>query len=163
MLAVRAVAADVERVDVAVNQSAAKLCRPSEQRRRPDTLQDAKYSIPWMTAFTLAHGRVDLQTLGDHALPDATVLTLADRVHIHETLPDNPGHPPAEVRITLKNGKVIASAPVGDIAIGAQRVRAKFDACLAHAGHSEAQARALWSRLSALHEEADVGFIFAPA
>jgi 2-methylcitrate dehydratase PrpD len=116
-----------------------------------------------MTAFTLAHGRVDLQTLGGHALPDAAVHALADRVHIHETLPDNPGHPPAEIRVTLKNGQGIVSAPVGDIAIGAQQVREKFDACLAHAGQSEAQGRALWSRLSALREEADVGFIFAPA
>ena len=162
MVAARAVAADVERVDVAVNPSAAKLCRPLEQRRRPDTLQDAKYSIPWMTAFTLTHGCVDLQTLGDHALPGVAVHALADRVHIHETLPDNPGHPPAEIRVTLKNGQVIASAPVGDVAIGAQQVREKFDACLAYAGHSEAQARALWSRLSALHEETDVGFVFAP-
>jgi 2-methylcitrate dehydratase PrpD len=163
MLAARASATDVERIDVAVNQSAAKLCCPLEQRRRPDTLQDAKYSIPWMTAFTLAHGRVDLQTLGDHALLDAGVLTLADHVHIHETLPDNPGHPPAEISVTLKNGQVIVSAPVGDVAIDAQQVRAKFDACLAHAGQSEAEALALWSRLSALHEEADVDFIFAPA
>ena len=155
-------AEDARSIDVAVNGSAAKLCRPLDERRRPATLQDAKYSIPWMVAFTLRHGRVDLQTLDEPALSDREVHALADRVRIHETLPDKPGHPPAEIRVTTQQGAVFDSAPVGEIEVGDAQVRAKFDACLAYAGHSASQSQSLWGRLQSLDDERDVAFICGP-
>ncbi len=130
-----AVKADpIRRVVVKVNASAAKLCRPLEDRRRPETLQDAKYSIPFVTAFALAHGRVDLATLGPEAVHDAAALDLARRVEIDESLPDGPGHPPAVIVVTTDRGEVtspVGRPPVPDEAA----IRAKFEACLAHAGN----------------------------
>lgn len=116
-------------VRVAVNGSAAKLCQPLEQRRRPTTLQDAKYSIPFMTAFALAHGRVDLASLGPEVVRDEAALAIAERIEIAETLPDRPGHPPAEItagNLTVRR----EAAPVW----GAAEVRGKVLDCLAHAG-----------------------------
>jgi 2-methylcitrate dehydratase PrpD len=133
------------RVTVAVNASAAKLCHPLEGRRVPETLQDAKYSIPFMTAFALAHGRVDLETLGPQVTRDVDALALAQRVDIVETMPDKPGHPPAELTADGPDGPVTVrrtAAPVLD----AGGVRAKFLDCMRHAGHG-ASGAAIWDRL----------------
>jgi len=133
------------RITVAVNASAAKLCHPIEGRRVPDTLQDAKYSIPFMTAFTLAHGRVDLETLGPQVTQDEAALALAQRIDILETMPDKPGHPPAEITAEGPGGPITirrTAAPVLDEA----GVRAKFGECLRHVGHDAAAGEA-WDRL----------------
>ncbi len=135
------------RVTVGVNASAAKLCRPLAQRRRPETLQDAKYSIPFLTAFALAHGRVDLAALGPDAPRDAAARALAERIDIIETMPDRPGHPPAEITVEAPGGRPRTvrrdAAPVPDAAA----VRAKALDCLRHAGHG-AEAAALWDRMA---------------
>ncbi|MDI3305809.1 MAG: MmgE/PrpD family protein [Acetobacteraceae bacterium] len=135
------------RITVAVNASAAKLCRPLEQRRRPETLQDAKYSIPFMTAFALAHGRIGLASLGPQAMQDPVALDLASRIDIAETLPDKPGHPPAEITAQTPAGPVTVwrdAAPVLD----AEGVRTKFLDCLGHAGLGT-EAAEVWDRLLA--------------
>jgi 2-methylcitrate dehydratase PrpD len=150
-------------IEAHVNASAAKLCRPLAERRRPATLQDAKYSIPWMIAFTLVHGRVDLSVLGPAALADERVLDLAQRVEVLETLPDRPGHPPARISMRTCDGRELESPPeierladdmADDGAYG------KFDACLAHAGLPPARREALWTRLLALAREPRVDFLF---
>jgi 2-methylcitrate dehydratase PrpD len=149
------------RVEASVNASAAKLCRPLAQRRRPATLQDAKYSIPWMVAFTLVHGRVDLATLNDGALADPRVLDLAQRVQVVETLPDRPGHPPARIRVEAADGRAWTSPQDVQVApLDAAAAQRKFADCLAHAGMAAQEADALWSRLLALDAERDVDFVF---
>lgn len=144
-------AADAQRIEVHVNASAARLCRPLAQRRRPDTLQDAKYSIPWMTAFTLVHGRVDLATLDDAALADERVAAVAQRVEVLETLPDRPGHPPARIRIQSRDGRWRDSPQAIEVPrLDEAGARAKFHDCLSHAGLARPRAAALWDRLLSL-------------
>ncbi len=150
--------ADIDRVEVGVNASAAKLCHPIGDRRRPATLQDAKYSIPWMAAFALERGLVQLDTLGDGALPDTAIHALADRVEIMENLPDKPGHPPAEIRVHV-DGQVYASPPPSSFEMNAAQARAKFDACMAHAGMAS-QAQPLYARVMALDTESGAEFIY---
>jgi 2-methylcitrate dehydratase PrpD len=138
------------RITVRVNPSAAKLCRPLAQRREPETLQDAKYSIPFVTAFALAHGRVDLATLGADAASDPAARELAARIDIEDTLPDRPGHPPAEIVVTTPQGPRMLrrdAAPVPDAAA----VRAKVLDCLLHAGHG-AISEDLWNGMAAALE-----------
>jgi 2-methylcitrate dehydratase PrpD len=138
------------RITVRVNSSAGKLCRPIAQRREPETLQDAKYSIPFITAFALAHGRVDLATLNADAAKNEAARALATRIDIEETLPDRPGHPPAEILVNTPQGPHMVrrdAAPVPDVSA----VRAKVVDCLRHAGH-EADGEALWNRMSAALE-----------
>lgn len=154
--------ARIARVEAAVNASAARLCHPPERRRRPATLQDAKYSIPWMIAFTLIHGRADLQVLNEAALHDAAVLDMAQRVAVVESLPDRPGHPPARIRLEAVDGRAWESLPelaidgmTEDTAFG------KFSACLAHAGAQPSESEALWSRLMAMDEAPDADFMLA--
>ncbi len=150
-------------VQAHVNASAAKLCRPLAERQRPATLQDAKYSIPWMIAFTLVRGRVALGELGPASLVDEQVLAVARRVEVLETLPDRPGHPPARVTLRAADGRVWES-PAGierEVdGMSEDDVRRKFDDCLAFAGRTPQQSAALWSRLLALTAEPDVDFLF---
>jgi 2-methylcitrate dehydratase PrpD len=144
--------ASVERVEVSVNRSAGKLCTPIEQRRVPQTLQDAKYSIPFVVAFTLVHGEVDLETLNESALTDARVLAMAQRVFIHETGGDESGLPHA--RITAFCGGAQASVKTFDDVFDApdseQMVRAKFRACLAYAGMPAGETEAAWQAITGL-------------
>ncbi|MET1113733.1 MAG: MmgE/PrpD family protein [Comamonas sp.] len=150
--------AGVQRMVVAVNASAAKLCAPLADRRHPRTLQDAKYSVPFMTAFALVHGAVDLDLLHLDALVDPAVLAVADTIDIAETLPDRPGHPPAVIDAVTTDGRQLrVSAENFDL--DEAGVRAKFDACLAHAGRA-AQADALWRRLADLEAQPHLDFLF---
>lgn len=149
------------RIEAGVNASAAKLCRPLGERRRPATLQDAKYSIPWMIAFTLVHGRVDLATLNEATLADAAVLELAQRVEIVENLPDRPGHPPARIRLAAVDGRAWESpSGIAVPTLDRQGAERKFADCLAHAGAPRAEAAALWLRLMAFEQEDRVDFLF---
>jgi len=150
--------ARIERLSVAVNASAAKLCAPLADRRRPRTLQDAKYSVPYMTAFALVHGAVDLDQLQLEALADPAVLAMADAIAIAETLADRPGHPPAVIDAVTSDGRTL-SASATHFDLDDAGVRAKFDSCLAHAGRT-AQAEALWQRLADLDAQPDMAFLF---
>jgi len=143
----RVAARPITRVRVAVNATSAKLCRPLAERRRPTTLQDAKYSIPFVTAFALVHGRVTLDTLGMHALADPAVLALASRIDIEDRLPDTVGLPHAEIVVEVPGESILSAGPI-DLRMSEARIREKFFDCLAHAG-SGAEATRLWSALLA--------------
>ncbi len=144
-------ATPIRRVLAKVNASAAKLCRPLKDRRRPRTLQDAKYSIPFVTAFALAHGRVSLANLGPDAVRDAAALELAQRVQIEESLPDGPGHPPAVIVVATDRGEV--TSPVGRPPVPDETgIRAKFDECLIHAG-SGVDGDRLWKIMTGQQDE----------
>ncbi|MBS0413313.1 MAG: MmgE/PrpD family protein [Proteobacteria bacterium] len=149
------------RLNVAVNASAAKLCRPLAQRRRPITLQDAKYSIPYMTAFTLLHGAVNLDNLRQDTLDDARVHAIADRLEISETLPDKPGHPPAQLHAVTTSGRDIwVQAPPFDLdSVG---IHTKFADCLAHAGLG-AKAEHAWKAMQTLESAPSVDILFNSA
>jgi len=119
------------RVRVAVNPSSGRLCRPLAQRRRPATLQDAKYSIPFMTAYTLVHGAPTLQGFSSQVLSDKDVLRMAERIELEDGLPDNPGHPPAVLALldgerVLHQSRFVAQ----DLGVDALQARAKFEDCL---------------------------------
>jgi 2-methylcitrate dehydratase PrpD len=135
------------RVRVAVNASAARLCRPLAQRRAPATLQDAKYSIPFMTAYALARGAPTLGGLAPNVLGDAQVLDMAGRIVLDESLPDNPGHPPAALAL-LEGDSVLGDIHFDpeDLRVDPPRAQAKFEDCLAHAGRSP-QAASIWDQL----------------
>lgn len=148
------------RVRVAVNPSAGRLCRPLAQRRSPATLQDAKYSIPFMTAYALVHGAPTLQGLASDVLADEAVLRMAGRIELEDGLPDNPGHPPAV--LTVLDGESVLQevrfAP-GDLRVAPAQARAKFDACLRYASRP-AQAGALWSALAQGRMQAAFDMVF---
>lgn len=121
----------VASADIYVNASAATLCRPLEARIRPQTLADAKYSIPFMTAFALVHRRVDLSCLDQSALGDERVLEVAAKVRIVEGRPDRPGLPVGAIAVRDASGRVHEVEHELSHAWTPEAVRSKFDGCVA--------------------------------
>nr|WP_255670401.1 MmgE/PrpD family protein [Aeromicrobium wangtongii] len=120
----------VSRIVVEANRAAARLCRPLESRTRPVTLADAKYSVPFMVAFTLVHGEPTLAGLTDASLTDAAVLHVASLVEVVETGTDSPGEPGAHIAFTGDGHQEIVTA-TGTPPMSPAEARRKLAACLA--------------------------------
>lgn len=97
---------DISRITLFVGDFGLLHCEPLEQRRRPVTPADAKYSIPYAVALAAAKKRLLLDDLTADALSDATVLHMAQRVDVELDPAFNAekGEPPGKVEITLTNG-----------------------------------------------------------
>ena len=136
----------IDRVTVAVNASGARLCKPIADRRRPRTLPDAKYSIPFVTAFALAKGSVTLQNLNEGTLDDPEVAQLAQQVEFEESLVEYPGPAPAQITIKLKDGSTLSGKLSSNMMLSDEDVLAKFVSCLGYAGLAE-HAHSAWQQL----------------
>ncbi len=146
-------AGQAARIRVSVNASAARLCRPLPQRQRPVTLQDAKYSIPFMTAYALVRGAPTLDGLNDDVMSDRQVLDMASRIEIEETLPDNPGHPVAVLTLERADGKADSfHFSPDDLRMDGACARLKFFDCFRYAGAQDA-AETAWNAAIGGHVE----------
>lgn len=133
----------IDRVVVSVNESANKLCQPLDQRVRPRTLADAKYSIPFMVAYTLVTGAVDLANLTEGALNDRRVLALAEKIRIDHSLPDCQGHPPAKIEV-ISGSVSVRSPQVLPASLGRLGIQTKFSECLQFSQCGCAEIKRLW-------------------
>jgi 2-methylcitrate dehydratase PrpD len=71
----------VERIVVRIPASGVPIVlEPEAPKRRPQTLYDAKFALPWCAAARLVHGRLDVRTFVSGDLADPEVLALADRI-----------------------------------------------------------------------------------
>jgi len=131
--------AGIEEVRLDVNASAAKLCVPLEARIRPATLQDAKYSIPFMTAHALVHGCVDLDSTKEQCLADEVVLAVAALTSLRDGLPDGPGHPPARVTVKHHAMSYSAEAVASQLDGNGPGAGGKLIECFAFAGFPDAE------------------------
>ena len=134
----------IENIIIGVNETSSVLCHPLAERCKPKTLQDAKFSIPFLVAFTLVHGSVTLNNLTDKALLDSKVLELANRVKIEQTQPDTLGLPLGIIEvITSKGTKKQVEPPLFDVTIN--EVKRKFIDCCMFANVSDAEL--LWDSI----------------
>lgn len=115
------------------------LCEPAEQKRRPMTAIDAKFSLPFVIGTALHHGRVDLDLFSDGALSDRHVLALADKVSWRVAggeLPSNALRGDMEIRtITGKTHKKNIDHPKGSLEnpLDEAALIGKFKNCARHA------------------------------
>jgi 2-methylcitrate dehydratase PrpD len=82
------------------------ICEPAANKLRPVSDYDAKFSLPFVVAASLARGRFGLAELEDEALHDETILALAAKVR-YEADPASP-FPRAysgEVIVTTRDGR----------------------------------------------------------
>lgn len=137
---------DVERVDVWIHP------RRLEHTNRPDPRSplDAKFSVQYCVARALADRRVAIEHFEGKAIDEPAVRRLLPHVHAapYSTAQfpaDN--HFGAEVKITLRNGKVLSARvdePLGrtvDSVLPPERLKEKFDNCAALALSPQAAAR----------------------
>ncbi|WP_419888249.1 MmgE/PrpD family protein [Neobacillus niacini] len=94
---------DIDQIVIGVNETAGMLCQPLEDRCHPKTLQDAKFSIPFMVAFTFVNGSVHLNNLTESALMETQVLELAHRIKIEQTQANTLGIPLGDIKVKTAN------------------------------------------------------------
>lgn len=103
-------ATEVEHVKVRVNQAAYNLTgHPVESKRRPSSVPEAQFSIPYTVAVVLLRGDVFLGDFTAEAIKNEEILSLAERVTpvMDEEIEDKYGRiiGPAVVEVTTKNQK----------------------------------------------------------
>lgn len=71
---------DIETVRVYVGDFAERMSQPLNERKAPETLMDARFSLPFVVALALVRGRMGISDFSTDALKDQEILALADRV-----------------------------------------------------------------------------------
>ena len=103
---------DVEAVDATISTTTAGVLRHHE----PATLSEARFSLEFVVAVALVHGRVGVREVSEEALRDERVRSLMRRVRTHTTDTSCPLEPSFafadEVRLTLRDGRQLASGPI---------------------------------------------------
>ncbi|MET0868089.1 MAG: MmgE/PrpD family protein [Pseudorhodoplanes sp.] len=159
----------VQRIDVKVSPFFAVLCEPPEQKRRPKTAIEGKFSIPFTVALALATGDVGLDDFSRERLSDPKLHALADKVH-HTVEPDWTFDQSTRGALILSFADGHRAArevrePLGHPAnpMDESATMRKFEDCLACARHplEPGAARRLAERLDAIDHVADAREIFA--
>jgi 2-methylcitrate dehydratase PrpD len=162
-------AALVARIDVTVSPFFSVLCEPPEQKRRPKTAIDAKFSIPFTVAVALARGGVGLRDFSQDRLGDPTLHALADRVH-HAVEPpwSFAQSTRGALTLALTDGRRVTREVIDPLGhpenpMDERAMTRKFEDCLAAARHptDAASARRLAERLEEIERVADVREVFA--
>ena len=156
------VADDIDTVTCLIHRDAVPVvCEPRASKLVPQSDYEAKFSLPFVVAATLVHGRFSLNELSDDSLGDARVLALAARI----TDGDDPlsGYPHAysgEVVVRTKRGRELRhreqiNRGAVERPIGVADVIDKFVANVELAGISEREAHRLVDGVLALEQEDD--------
>jgi 2-methylcitrate dehydratase PrpD len=113
--------AAVERIEVGMLGAGIPIvCEPVGRKRRPRSVVDAQFSLPFGVAVALVDGRASPAEFVAARYTDPAILDLMDRVH---TLPDPaldaefPRRWPAWMRIRLRDGRILdarLARPLGD-------------------------------------------------
>jgi 2-methylcitrate dehydratase PrpD len=162
-------AESIERIDVTVSPFFEVLCAPPEQKRRPKTAIDAKFSIPFTVAVALGQGDVGLRDFTRERLGDPKLHALADKVH-HQVEPAWPFEQSTRgvLQLSLGDGRKLSREVIDPLGhphhpMDESVTRRKFEDCLASARHplDPAAIRRLAQRLDRLEDIADVRELFA--
>ena len=140
------------------------LCEPLQQKAAPQTLIDAKFSVPFCIAMALLQNEVTLGSFTSITLQDAGLLSLARRCEY--TLRADWGHQQAasgELEIVLHNGQTLHKEiprALGhpDRPLDTAALRTKFIDCAGRAATpiNLENAERLATRILALEDEADM-------
>jgi 2-methylcitrate dehydratase PrpD len=161
-------AAEIRRIDVTVSPFFAVLCEPPEQKRRPRTAIDAKFSIPFTVAVALGQGDVTLRDFTPERLSDPKLHGLADKVHFTVepawTLEQSTR---GVLSLSLADGRSVTREvldPLGhpNNPMDERAMRRKVEDCLAAARHpmNASGMRQLIERLEGIEQIADMREVF---
>ncbi|MBM3545421.1 MAG: MmgE/PrpD family protein [Alphaproteobacteria bacterium] len=121
--------ADIAHIEVSTFHNAVRLAA-----RAPKTTEEAQYSLPFPVAAAIVHGKVTAREVDGAGLRDPRVLKLAREMTLTEDLAltaEFPARRIARVKLTTKDGRVLASEPteaLGDPErpLGADGIVAKY-------------------------------------
>jgi 2-methylcitrate dehydratase PrpD len=146
---------DIAHVDVAITKYAARRITD----KYPHSAENAKFSGPYLAAYTFVHGAPMLDAFTEAALEDPAVRAFAQKVSltIYEEYADLLEESPAKVTVTLKDGRKLERAkyyPSGSVQVPMTeaQIRAKFDICAAQAV-DKATADKIYAKLRTLGDQ----------
>lgn len=105
----------IEKITAKIHEVPGRVvCEPVEDKLRPRGEYDAKFSLPYLTAAALKHGRITFSELDDTARTDEEVLTAAALVSVeHDAASLYPQAFSGNLAVTLKDGTALhESEPV---------------------------------------------------
>jgi 2-methylcitrate dehydratase PrpD len=127
---------DIAHVEVAITKFAAR--RYSD--KYPQSAEGAKFSGPYLAAYTFVRGAPMLDAFHEDALHDEAVRAFAAKVSlvIYQEYADMLEDSPAKVTVTLNDGRKLERDeyyPSGSVQnpMSAAQIKAKFDVCAARA------------------------------
>ncbi len=93
---------EITRVDAGITKNAAQRIKGSY----PDTIESAKFSMPYIGAWTILNGPPSLRTFTMEAIADAQVKSLSTKIfhQVDAEFADEVEEAPGRVRVTLANG-----------------------------------------------------------
>ena len=97
----------IEKITLFVAGWVQRFCEPIEERRKPETILQAKYSLPYLIAVAATRGKVLVGDVIPEGMKNHAVLQFAERISWEHDDRFNAENRigPARVRIDLKNGK----------------------------------------------------------
>lgn len=123
----------IERIDCYLDtHQMPVVCEPVENKRRPQSDYDAKFSLPYAVACMLVRGHVDVDDFTDEAIGQPDVLRLTARTFCHGVnVADFPRCFPGHLRITWRDGRTEEwQEPINrgsvDRPLSADEIRDKF-------------------------------------
>jgi 2-methylcitrate dehydratase PrpD len=134
---------DVDSVDVRLNRQAYNLvCVPLDLKRRPLSVVDAQFSVPYTVAAAIVRGDVSLDTFMTEAMNDPEILSMAQKVtpRVDERIEMQGARDiaPEIVEIRTRDGRThrrcvehVRGSPMAPMTMG--EVHKKFRKCIAHA------------------------------
>jgi 2-methylcitrate dehydratase PrpD len=160
-------AADIAELRIFGGELQRMLCEPKTQKRRPQTIIDAKFSLPFTLAVALRDEEVTLDSFTQGSLTEPVLLSLAAKA-CFEFLQEISQPAAGEICITLNDGRVLRQSvlhALGDPTrpLNDALLRAKFVDCTMHAAlpMSRRGAEALADRFMNLEREPDVGALLS--
>ncbi|WP_250452522.1 MmgE/PrpD family protein [Caballeronia sp. ATUFL_M2_KS44] len=130
----------VAQIELTASPLTEMLCEPFEQKQRPATAIDAKFSIPFTTAAALITGQVGLDTFATERLNDSRLLSLTKKMSYRiDTSRDFKAALTGTVRVVAMDGgtsSVTVERPRGSVEspMTETELREKFyDCCSYHA------------------------------
>lgn len=122
----------IKKIVIQANKTAAMLCYPLEDRCKPKTLQDAKFSIPFMVAFSFIYGEPKLNNLNEKALHDSRVLELAKCIEVQDIQANVSGLPKGNITVFTTYGR-FSNCAKAFTEFTSDQVRSKFLECCLYA------------------------------
>jgi 2-methylcitrate dehydratase PrpD len=106
---------DIVAIHMRCGKGADLVCQPAESKQHPRNIVDAQFSACWGVAAALARGRVTIDAYTEEALRAADVRRLAAMVvtEVDDRLARTHGVEPAEITLTLRNGRQLHCASEG--------------------------------------------------
>ena len=160
-------AADIAELRIFGGALQRMLCEPETQKRRPQTIIDAKFSLPFTLAVALSDEEVTLDSFTPERLAETLLLSIAAKT-CFEFRQEISQPAAGEICITLNDGRVLRqrilhalgdpTRPLNDAAL-----HAKFLNCTAHAALplNRHDAQALADRILNLEREPDVAALLS--